>query len=111
MSMPNLHESAPTRFQEVGYVRLAYRRVREGGGTASGLPSAFHRHDEQLGSRSTLTAWHKTAPCCSWTTGAWAGRAANPPDSMPGIARHHRVHPHAGRRTGGSLRVLTRRHE
>ncbi len=38
MSMPNLHESAPTRFQEVGYVRLAYRRVREGGGTASGLP-------------------------------------------------------------------------
>jgi len=42
MSNVNLNETAPTQFQDIGGVSLAYRHF----GKEGGVLSAFHRHDE-----------------------------------------------------------------
>ena len=62
----NLHDSAPTRFQQVGDVRLAYRRFgKEGEPPVICLQHFRGRMDNW--DPSTPTALPKTVPGCSWT--------------------------------------------
>ena len=48
MSPASLHETVPTSFR-TSAMSVFLIAVREGGRMASGLPSAFHRHDRPLG--------------------------------------------------------------
>ena len=86
MSMTNLNESAPTRFQEVGDVRLAYRRF----GTEGASPLVCLQH-----LTGTMNNWDSVnsnrlaqdRPVVLVDYRGVGRSGGETPDSMAGIAR------------------------
>src|SRR3954471_96210 len=70
VSQTNLHDSAPTQFQAVGDVRLAYRRFGKEGAPPLVCLQHFTGRMDNWDPPFTPTDSLKTVPWCSWTTGA-----------------------------------------